>query len=89
MAKNRDKESHYKKIINKQKSIIKDLTKKAGRVIKNKDRYGTTVTLEDYLEEEIDYKNNCPNCNKGTITCIDLKAKKLFTCNKCDYRKIK
>lgn len=95
MTKKREvnKEIHYKKIINKQKNIIKDLKKKASRGSKVQDRYEDLeeellIQLED---QEISYNNVnvCPSCIKGKLEIIDLKVRKMIVCSSCDYREVK
>lgn len=91
-----NKEQHYKNIINKQKNIIKDLKKKARRSDKLSERFeDLEIELISQLEEEeaeerkVVDKNLCPNCSKGTLEIIDLKIRKMFICNKCNYRMVK
>lgn len=93
-----DKESHYKGIINKQKSIIKELKKKAGRGEKIQDRLeDLELELASQLKEEEALKNKelaikvskCPECGKGDFELVDLKVKKLYICNICKYRRTK
>lgn len=100
MSKRRpDKESHYKGIINKQKSIIKELKKKAGRGDKIQDRLeDLELELSSQLKEEEEALKNkesvakalkCPECGKGELELVDLKVKKLYICNICKYRRTK
>lgn len=95
-SKDRDKETHYKSIINKQKSIIKDLKKKAGRGIKSKDQFDELSQelisqIEDEREALFDNQEvtKCPECGKGTIETVDLKIRKMYRCDNCAYRIIK
>lgn len=91
-----DKETHYKKIINKQKSIIQDLKKKAGRGEKAKERFDDLeLELIAQIEEEKEVVferqdvTKCPECGKGTLETIDLKIRKMYRCDNCAYRVVK
>lgn len=91
-----DQESHYKKIISKQKTIIQELKKKAGRGEKTQERFDELEQeLIAQLEEEAatpytkaTEADRCPDCLKGTFELIDLKVRKMRVCNKCGFRKI-
>lgn len=92
-----DKELHYKKIIQKQKSIIQELKKKMGRADKSKERFDDLEQeLIAQMEEEVkevvykpELKGKCPDCNKNSFEFIDLKVRKMYVCSSCGYREIK
>lgn len=93
-----DKESHYKNIINKQKSLIKELKKKAGRGHKIEERYeGLELDLVTQIEElesnkfksKAEEQLRCPDCGKGTLELVDLKIRKMWICSNCSHRVIK
>jgi peptide subunit release factor 1 (eRF1) len=93
MSKKRDvvKELHYKEIINKQKKMIQDLKKKAGRAHKLEERYSDLEEREAELlleEEETSRpgpKYGCPKCS-GELYVIDGSRMKVFICHDCGYR---
>lgn len=87
-----DKERHYKSIINKQKKIIQELKKKAGRGTKSKELFDD---LQEELIEQLESEDEkgessavCPECRKGELEVVDLKIRKMIVCNKCTYRKV-
>lgn len=97
MSKTKEKNNneYFKSIIRKQKSIIKQLKKEAGRGNKTKERYEELEdsltekefdTYEPYIAEDT---TKCPECLKGTLEIIDLKVRKMTICNSCNYRFIR
>jgi ribosomal protein L44E len=42
--------------------------------------------VEDSVED-IQVKDKCPTCKKGTITILDLKYVKFETCDNCEHKK--
>ncbi len=87
------RDDQLKKIINKQKKIIQTLKKEAGLGNKQKRRFEALEEelMEQLLEEEDTEKNDatCPSCQKGNLELVDLKVRKMFICDTCDFRKIK
>ncbi len=86
-------ESHYKKIINKQKAIIKKLSKKSSRSEKREERYldleeREASELLDYRKEESKSVKSltCPLCKHELDLIVDGTKIKVYDCSNCDYR---
>ena len=95
MSKTREKNSteHYKAIISKQRKMIKELKKQAGRGDKVKDRYedlelelAEKLLEEDAAESNLAPTDGCPSCFKGKIERIDIGPRVLSICDTCKYR---
>jgi uncharacterized protein with PIN domain len=86
---------HYKSIIRKQKKIINELRKEAGRGKKIKDHYEDleqelTEHLMDIEQENtfIANEDSCPECLKGNLEKIPLGPRKMIKCDSCNYSKV-
>jgi hypothetical protein len=85
----------YKSIIRKQKKQIQDLSKKAARGNKVKERYEELESelvdqlLEAEMEDTVVYDDNsCTECLKGKLEEIPLGIRKMIICSNCNYRKV-
>jgi transposase-like protein len=92
-SRSRSKENHYKNIIQKQKSMIRNLQKQLSRFYKQEERYveleekEAEILLREEIEErqEITSTHSCPRCN-NELYVIDGNRRKVYLCHDCDYR---
>lgn len=87
MSKTRRKESseleYFRGKLKKLESENRSLKKRLKQLDKRAHFYEDIV---DEVAEEMEVKNLCPVCKKGTMILLDLKYVKFVSCDTCDHK---
>lgn len=82
-SKNHSELEHLRGLIKHLKSENRQLRRRLKEIDKKVHFFEDVV---DEIVEEVDVKNACKACGKGTILEYDLKYVILEKCNLCDYQ---
>ncbi len=98
MARSKDKSSTetLKAIVRKQRKVIEQLKKQAGRgdkvanALEEREIELAEALLEESTSDEFIQDNSgCPRCSKGKLEQVDLGIKKMVICDSCQFRQVR